>query len=105
MSDDDKLIIHDGRQSSIATGLQRGVCRMLWNAGHISIPEFQLASRRRADVLSIDKSGCIWIIEIKSSLIDFQTDNKWPQYSDYCDQLFFARPPDLDENKKPEIHS
>ncbi len=95
--DDDELIIHDGRQSPTAASVQRGVCRMLLNAGHMSIPEFQLASGRRADVLSIDRSGIIWIIEIKSSLADYQVDQKWPQYWDYCDHLFFARPIDLDE--------
>jgi len=99
--EDDELIIHDGRQSPTAASVQRGVCRMLLNAGHLSIPEFQLASGRRADVLSIDRSGVIWIIEIKSSLADFQVDQKWPQYWDYCDRLFFAHPIDLDETIFP----
>lgn len=102
MEDDDELIIHDGRQSPTAASVQRGVCRMLLNAGHMSIPEFQLASGRRADVLSIDRSGTVWIIEIKSSLADFQVDNKWPEYWDYCDQLFFARPIELDETIFPQ---
>lgn len=101
MEDEDELIIHDGRQSATAASVQRGVCRMLHNAGHMSIPEFQLASGRRADVLSIDRSGTIWIIEIKSSLADFQVDNKWPEYWNYCDQLFFARPIALDETIFP----
>jgi len=101
-TDNDELIMHDGRQSHTAAGVQRGVCRMLLNAGHMSIPEFQLASGRRADILSIDRAGMIWIIEIKSSLADFQVDHKWPQYWDYCDQLFFARPLELDENIFPQ---
>ena len=102
LGDDDELIIHDGRQSPTAASVQRGVCRMLLNAGHMSIPEFQLASGRRADVLSIDRAGTIWIIEIKSSLADFQVDQKWPQYWDYCDRFFFARPIDLDETIFPQ---
>ena len=101
MTDDDELIIHDGRQSLTAASVQRGVCRMLLHAGHMSITELTLASGRRADVLSIDRAGLIWIIEIKSSLADFQVDQKWPQYWDYCDQLFFARPIDLDESIFP----
>ncbi len=101
MDDDDELIIHDGRQSPTAASVQRGVCRMLLDAGHMSIPEFQLSSGRRADVLSIDRTGVIWIVEIKSSLADFQVDQKWPQYWDYCDHLFFARPIELDENIFP----
>ena len=99
---DDELIIHDGRQSIIAAGLQRGVCRMLWHAGHVTIPEFELASKRRADVLSIDAQGSIWIIEIKSSLADFQADQKWPQYREYCDCLFFAHSLNLDGNIFPD---
>lgn len=102
MKNEDELIIHDGRQSPTAASVQRGVCRMLLNAGHMSIPEFQLASGRRADVMSIDKKGNIWIVEIKSSLADFQVDQKWPEYLDYCDQFFFARPVDLDENIFPQ---
>ncbi len=101
MENDDELVIHDGRQSPTAASVQRGVCRMLYNAGHVSIPEFKLASGRRADVLSIDKKGNIWIVEIKSSLADYQVDQKWPEYWDYCDQLFFARPVDLDETIFP----
>lgn len=99
--DNDEVIIHDGRQSPTAASVQRGVCRMLYHAGHVSIPEFQLASGRRADILSLDQKGNIWIVEIKSSLADFQVDKKWPEYMDYCDQFFFARPVDLDETFFP----
>lgn len=102
MVDDDELIIHDGRQSPTAAGVQRGVCRMLFHAGHVSIPEFQLASGRRADILSLDSKGTIWIVEIKSSVADLQADNKWHEYADYCDQLFFAHPTSLDGNIFPD---
>lgn len=37
----------------------------------------------------------IWIVEIKSSLADFRADQKWPEYRDYCDRLFFAVAPDF----------
>ena len=37
----------------------------------------------------------IWIIEIKSGLIDFQADLKWSDYLDYCDQFFFAVNPEF----------
>ena len=101
MDEDDRLIIHDGRQSQTAASVSRGTMRMLRNAGHASIAEFSLASGRRADILSISEKGEIWIIEIKSSLADFQADHKWHEYRDYCDQLFFARPMDLDESIFP----
>jgi len=46
--------------------------------------------------VGIGPKGEIWIVEIKSSLIDFRVDAKWPNYKDYCDRFFFAKPPELD---------
>ena len=60
-----------------------------------SLPEVTLPNRRRADLLAIGKTGEIWIIEIKSSLTDFTTDSKWPEYSDFCDRFYFAVSPDF----------
>jgi hypothetical protein len=40
--------------------------------------------------------GELWIVEIKSSLIDYRVDAKWPNYKDYCDRFFFAKPPELE---------
>ncbi len=98
---DDELVIHDGRQSETAAGIQRGVCRLLRSAGFASVTELSLASGRRADVAAIGKSGEIWIVEIKSSVADYRADGKWPDYWDYCDQLFFAVPPDLPQDILP----
>ena len=55
--------------------------------------EVSLANGRRADVAAVAASGEIWIVEIKSSVEDFRTDQKWPEYRDYCDRLFFAVAP------------
>ena len=92
---DDELIIYDRRQSEIAAAVQRGVSRMLSMAGFASLPEFPLVSGRRTDIIAVNDRGAIWIIEIKSSVADFRADNKWPEYWDYCDELYFAVPPDL----------
>ena len=54
------------------------------------VSEVSLANGRRADVAAVAASGEIWIVEIKSSVEDFRTDQKWPEYRDYCDRLFFA---------------
>jgi hypothetical protein len=89
----------DGRQSETALMVQRGVCRMLRQAGFAALPEFTLTTGRRADVIAINGAGHIWIVEIKSSLADFRSDAKWPEYGDYCDRLFFAIPSAMD----PEI--
>lgn len=85
----------DGRQSETALLVQRGVCRLLRQAGFASLPEVTLASGRRADVMAVSDAGAIWIIEIKSSPADLRSDQKWPEYRDFCDRLYFAIPPDM----------
>ena len=65
--------------------------------------EVPLANGRRADVLGVGPKGEIWIIEIKSSLVDFRVDAKWPDYKDYCDRFFFAKPPELEAEIFPEF--
>ena len=89
--------IVDLRQSATALRVQRGVMRLL-REGHdmACFAEVTLRSGRRADVLAVGPKGEIWIVEIKSSLIDFQVDRKWPEYRDYSDKFFFAKPPELD---------
>jgi hypothetical protein len=89
----------DGRQSDTAQMIQRGVSRLLRASGFAVLPEFTLASGRRADLIGLNGSGQIWIVEIKSSLEDYRCDVKWPDYRDYCDRLFFAIPTTL----APEI--
>ena len=34
--------------------------------------------------------GDITIVEIKSCLLDYQTDGKWQDYLEFCDRLYFA---------------
>jgi hypothetical protein len=89
--------IVDGRQSATALRVQRGVMRLLRGQHDFCcLTEVPLANGRRADVLGIGPKGEIWIVEIKSSLIDYQVDAKWPHYKDFCDRFFFAKPPELD---------
>ena len=57
------------------------------------VTEVSLANGRRADIAAVAASGEIWIVEIKSSIEDFRCDQKWPEYRDYCDRLFFAVAP------------
>ncbi|MCA3562142.1 MAG: MmcB family DNA repair protein [Aestuariivirga sp.] len=82
----------DGRQSATALTIQRGVARLLRASSFAVLPEFTLASGRRADIVAISDSGEIWIVEIKSSPQDFHSDAKWPEYRGWCDRLFFAIP-------------
>src|SRR5262245_60229528 len=82
--------IADGRQSPMACDVCRGVARLLRAHGLASLPEVARANARRADLVGVSGSGELWIVEIKSSLEDFRSDAKWPEYRDYCDRLFFA---------------
>lgn len=58
--------------------------------GHAVLFEARLGNYRRADVLSLSRDGRIAIAEVKSGLPDFRADRKWPDYTDYCDQFYFA---------------
>ncbi len=92
----------DGRQSDTAAAIARGVGRMLRRLGHAHISELSLANGRRADIAALTRSGDIWIIEIKSSLEDFRTDTKWPEYWDYADVVLFAVAPDFPADVLPQ---
>lgn len=95
--------IVDLRQSATALRVQRGVMRLLRETYDMACyAEVTLRSGRRADVLGVGPKGEIWIVEIKSSLIDFQVDRKWHQYREFSDRFFFAKPPELDAGIFPQ---
>ena len=73
-----------------ATDMARGVCRYLRNLGYSPITEFKLKSNRRVDVIGLNKGGQFTIVEIKSSVTDFRSDSKWPEYIAYGDRIYFA---------------
>lgn len=68
----------------------RGTIRLLHAMGYAATTELPLPSGRRADIAAVGPSGQIWIVEIKSCLNDFRTDQKWEEYRAHCDRLFFA---------------
>ena len=92
----------DGRQSETAAAIQRGVGRLLRAHNFSILTEFTLASGRRADVIGLAPDGTLWIVEIKSSPEDFKSDNKWPEYRDYCDRFSFAIPLTMDQLIMPQ---
>ena len=92
----------DGRQSLIAAGVQRGVRRLFAQLGHVTMPEFTLGNGRRADVIALAPDGLLTIVEIKSSVADFRTDRKWPDYEDFCDRFYFAVPETVPFDILPE---
>lgn len=84
------LLQIDGRQSETALAIARGAGRLLASHGLAGVAELSLANGRRADIAAVSDKGEIWIVEIKSSIEDFRADQKWPEYRDYCDRLWFA---------------
>jgi hypothetical protein len=83
-------VLPDGRQSPTALAIARGTGRLLHSLGFACVSELALPSGRRADIVALDGGGAVWIIEIKSSIADFRTDQKWMDYRLHCDRLFFA---------------
>src|SRR3984893_17361355 len=80
----------DRRQSPTALAVARGTQRLLLALGLSCVAELPLLSGRRADLVALGGDGEIWIVEIKSSVEDFRTDQKWTDYRLHCDRLFFA---------------
>jgi hypothetical protein len=85
----------EGPLPPAARAILRGVQRVLKAYGYESLAEVVLDNGRRADAMGIAANGEIWIVEIKSSIADFRSDAKWPEYRDYCDRLFFAVAPEF----------
>ena len=89
-------------EQRIAARLCRGVRRLLWTQRYASVTEFRLANGRRADVFGVTDSCDIVIVEVKSSIVDFRTDQKWPEYRAYCDAFFFAVGEDFPQTLIPD---
>jgi hypothetical protein len=78
-----------------AAAICRGVCRALTEAGYATLTEVTLATGRRVDVMALDRRGEILVVEIKSSVADFRSDQKWQDYLEFCDRFSFAVGPDF----------
>lgn len=70
--------------------VSRGVSRLMRASGFAVVQEMTFANGRRADVVALGPDQEIVVIEVKSGIEDFRTDQKWPDYRDYCDRFFFA---------------
>ncbi len=81
--------------SELTRQVTRGVCRYLSDLGYRVLTEFTLKNGRRADVIGLADDGSVVIVEVKTSVADLKADQKWPEYEDFCDQLFFAVPRDF----------
>ncbi len=73
-----------------ATEILRGVARAFAAADQAVVTELPLANGRRADLVALDRSGGISLVEVKASRADFLADRKWWAYLGYCDRFYFA---------------
>ncbi len=92
----------DGRQSETASGIARGVRRLLRARGFSTVTELPLLDGRRADVVALNGEGALLIVEIKSSVADFRADHKWRDYAAHCDRLYFAISAEIPVEIMPE---
>lgn len=88
----DPAVAHPEGEPQLARLLARGICRALSDRGLVTLTEFTLISGRRVDVIGLNGTGQVTIVEIKSSLPDFRSDRKWQEYVDFCDLFYFAVP-------------
>jgi hypothetical protein len=80
----------------------RGAARLLAALGYAPLAEVTLPNGRRADLMALGRRGEIFIVEVKSGLEDFRTDQKWGEYLAYCDAFAFAVAPEFPREHLPE---
>ena len=61
----------------LAGDLARGVMRAFGDRGQSCLAELPLGNGRRVDVMALDRGGLLTIVEVKTSLADYRSDNKW----------------------------
>lgn len=77
----------------VAADICRGTSLLLQSLDCAVLGEVCLPSGRRADLMALCAKGGVTIVEVKSSVVDFRTDSKWPDYLPWCDRFFFAVSP------------
>ncbi|MEM9278651.1 MAG: MmcB family DNA repair protein [Pseudomonadota bacterium] len=102
ISDSSGNIGIDNRQSDLAMTVRKGILNGFAESDWVFVPELTLANGRRVDLISLDSRGLIRIIEIKSSIYDYKSDQKWHEYKDFCDAFYFASHPDVPQETFPE---
>ena len=82
--------------------LARGVARHLIGHDFVSVLELVPAPGLRVDVMALGPRGEIWIVECKSSRIDYVSDRKWQGYLQWCDRFFWAVDGDFPTDLLPD---
>src|SRR5258707_9167151 len=89
------LFVTRQARPEVTLAVCRGACGLMRQASHSVLLEVPLPDGRRADIFAVGRSGEITIVEVKSSIEDWRVDEKWPDYLDWCDQLYVAVPVDF----------
>jgi hypothetical protein len=97
----DVTIVTVSRPQTTAA-VTRGAGRLLAALGYAPLAEVTLPNGRRADLMALGRRGEIFIVEVKSGLEDFRTDQKWREYQPYCDAFAFAVAPEFPREILPE---
>lgn len=94
----DKSLQPDAGKPVAATSndVARGIKRLFARNDIWCLEEMTLKNGRRADLMGIDARGQVIVVEIKVERGDLLSDNKWPDYLDFCDRFFWGVPPGLD---------
>ncbi len=82
--------------------LARGVARALRQFDFVTVEEMIPTPGLRVDLMALGPKGEIWVIECKSSRVDFLTDRKWQGYLEWCDRFFWAVDGDFPTDLLPE---
>ncbi|SIQ84550.1 MULTISPECIES: MmcB family DNA repair protein [unclassified Bosea (in: a-proteobacteria)] len=86
----------------ITRSVCRGASRHLRERGYAVVKEMTFANGRRGDIVALLPSGELWVVEVKSGVLDYRVDGKWPDYRDYCDGFLFAVAPDFPQEILPD---
>ncbi len=84
-----------------STAIRRATARLCLQLGWSPVHEVPLPNGRRADILALCGKGRFMCIEVKSGARDFLTDQKWPEYREYADELYFAVDLDFPQDLLP----
>jgi hypothetical protein len=82
--------------------VRRAAARLCGRLGWAVLHEVALPNGRRADLLALRPDGGFVCIEVKSGERDFLADEKWPEYRDFSDALYFAVDAEFPRELLPE---
>jgi hypothetical protein len=79
-----------GIRPEVTIAVRREAARLCRHLGWAPLHEVMLPNGRRADILALCPNGDFVCVEVKSGAADFLCDNKWHDYREFSDALYFA---------------